>query len=504
MVTKAAWQRVAETSSPEVICAVSMTSAPISLHQEKAAHRAAGPTQTPGPFPGLGLAPGLCDGRGATWSAAGSPPLDRSPGALEQPVPHGPEQDLLLGRHAGPPEEEQDLKITDVIIGFQACCWGYLARRGDTQGWLSPEDPSSGKVASLSPGSSSKLRSGLVQGEVTPPSTMSSENLGHCSDPFEEVVECLWDILSREKLLLLLNEFLVRIKAEASLSREDTDEIHKYLNELKRVLVEEDQERLPKEQLDRRRILSKFPRVKRQLEEFIGKFHELADKVEKVHKGCTISNVMAHSTGAVSGILTIVGLALALMTMGSSVVLLATVTGLGAVGTVTSVSTSILEHMKRSSVETIASRMMSTLIKKWKVLLEILKSNPTTEKVTKAVQCIEMHIHDMQTGKAISDSAANILMGLMILSSPSIQKKEAVFKAPAFTITKGARAQIAGLAAAGVFLLVDVGFLVKESIHLHDGAKTEAAESLRQRAWELERKLEELTQIYESLQEDLS
>ena len=26
-------------------------------------------------------------------------------------------------------EEERDLKIMDVIIGFQACCWGYLARR---------------------------------------------------------------------------------------------------------------------------------------------------------------------------------------------------------------------------------------------------------------------------------------------------------------------------------------------------------------------------------------
>lgn len=26
-------------------------------------------------------------------------------------------------------EEEQDLKITDVIIGFQACCRSYLARR---------------------------------------------------------------------------------------------------------------------------------------------------------------------------------------------------------------------------------------------------------------------------------------------------------------------------------------------------------------------------------------
>ena len=102
------------------------------------------------------------------------------------------------------------------------------------------------------------------------------------------------------------------------------DELHKYLNELKRALVEEDQERLSKEQLDRRRFLNQFPRVKQQLEECISKFRELADKAEKVHKGCTISNVMAHSTGAVSGILTIVGLALALMTMGSSVVLLVT------------------------------------------------------------------------------------------------------------------------------------------------------------------------------------
>uniref|UniRef100_A0A4W2IFS1 Apolipoprotein L3-like n=1 Tax=Bos indicus x Bos taurus TaxID=30522 RepID=A0A4W2IFS1_BOBOX len=320
---------------------------------------------------------------------------------------------------------------------------------------------------------------------------------------FEDVVECLWDILSRETLLLLLNEFLERIKAEASLSREDVDELHNYLNELKRALVEEDKERLSKEQLDRRRFLNKFRRVKRQLEECISKFRELADKVEKVHKGCTISNVLVHSTGAVSGILTIVGLALAPVTMGASVVLLATGIGLGAAATVTSVSTSIIEHVNRSSAETEASRMMSSLIKKWKVLLEVLKSIPTTEKVTKAVQCIEMHIHAMETGQAIPGSAANANIGVSAgrISYPAIEQIETGFKATALTITKGAR--IGGLATAGVFLLVDVGFMVKESMHLHDGAKTEAAESLRRRAWELERKLEELTQIYESLQEDL-
>ncbi|KAI4586474.1 hypothetical protein MJG53_004261 [Ovis ammon polii x Ovis aries] len=38
-------------------------------------------------------------------------------------------------------EEEQDLKIMDVIISFQACCSSYLARKGDTQNRLSPEDP---------------------------------------------------------------------------------------------------------------------------------------------------------------------------------------------------------------------------------------------------------------------------------------------------------------------------------------------------------------------------
>ncbi|KAI4586472.1 hypothetical protein MJG53_004259 [Ovis ammon polii x Ovis aries] len=323
---------------------------------------------------------------------------------------------------------------------------------------------------------------------------MSSENIGHCSDieiVFEEVVECLWDVLSREKLLLLLNEFLERIEAEASLSREDSDELHKYLKELKRALGELGQERLPKEQLDRRRFLNKFPRVKQQLEEFIGKFHELADKVEKVHKGCTISNVMAHSTGAVSSILTIIGLALAPVTMGASVVLLGTGIGLGAAAAVTSVSTTIIEHVKRLSAETGASRMMSTVVKKWKVLLEVLRSNPhtvdTTGKVTEAEQCIEMHIHALETGSATPGSAAkaSVYMSLGRIAASTIQQI------------------MASLAKARMFLLVDVVCLVKELNHLHVRAMKVAAETLRQQAWQLERKLEDLTKIYEILQEDL-
>lgn len=39
-------------------------------------------------------------------------------------------------------------------------------------------------------------------------------------------------------------------------------------------------------------------------------------------------------------------------------------------------------------------------------------------------------------------------------------------------------------------------------MHLHDGAKAASAETLRQQARKLERKLEELTQIYRRLQEE--
>ena len=50
--------------------------------------------------------------------------------------------------------------------------------------------------------------------------------------------------------------------------------------------------------------------------------------------------------------------------------------------------------------------------------------------------------------------------------------------------------------------MIDVGFLVRESIHLHDGAKAESAEKVRRQAQELESILELLPEIHENLQEE--
>ena len=282
--------------------------------------------------------------------------------------------------------------------------------------------------------------------------------------------------------------------------------LHEYLNELERDLAGKEQEMLPEEQLDRKSFLKTFPRVTQPLAELKHKLLELADSVGKVHRDCTISNVVTRSTGALSGALTILGLALAPVTAGASVALSATGIGLGAAAAVTAVSTSIVEHVSRSSAENKASQLMSIGVKKWKVLLEVLKSNrqivPTTEKLAKAEKHLEINIHAMETGEANPDSevSANVYLSPGRIAAPAIQQVEAGFKGTALAVTKGAR--ITGAATAGLSLLVDVGFLLKESMHLHDGAKAASAETLRQHAREPERELEELTQIYRRLQEE--
>lgn len=111
-----------------------------------------------------------------------------------------------------------------------------------------------------------------------------------------------------------------------------------------------------------------------------------------------------------------------------------------------------------------------------------------------------MNIRAMETVKSNPGLAAdaNVFISSGIISVQSSQQEEVTFKGRALAMTKGAR--IVGAGTAGLSLLMEVAFLVKEAKHLREGAKTESAERLRQQARELEKKLEVLTGIYESLQ----
>ncbi|XP_054574615.1 apolipoprotein L2-like [Eptesicus fuscus] len=253
-------------------------------------------------------------------------------------------------------------------------------------------------------------------------------------------------------------------------------------------------------------FMKAFPQVKQDLEDRIRKLYALADAVDKVHKDCTISKVVASSTGVLSGILTIVGLSLAPVTAGASLVLSATGVGLGAAAAVTGVTAGIMEYSKDASAKAKASRLLSNGSDTEKVVVKVLRRS-TPKIASLAQRCIQSLLGIVKNARAFELATSNPLLAAKTsrflrtgaVSARSGKQLQKAFGGTALAMNKGAR--VFGAATAGVFLLMDVIQLVKESKHLHEGAKAESAEELRQQAQELERRLGELTRIHESLQE---
>ncbi|KAF5919816.1 hypothetical protein HPG69_009805 [Diceros bicornis minor] len=322
----------------------------------------------------------------------------------------------------------------------------------------------------------------------------------------QDAIEYFWNRVSDEELQVLLtdDEAWETFVVEADWSRGEADALRAVLKELNIDTAMEDKDVIQKDQLDIKEFLNEFPRVKWELEERIGKLHALANKVDKVHRDCTISNVVAASTGAVSGILTILGLALAPVTAGVSLALSATGIGLGVAADVTSVSTRIVERSSNLSAKAEASRLALIDIDKGEMVkktlchseLHIFALSKNFIQVVKNIK--KVHAIKLATAKPHLADDAKRLMTIGRISVHRGKQVRKAFGGTALAMTKGAR--IMGAATAGVFLLMDVVKLVKQSVHLHEGTKAESAEELRQQAQELERVLEELTQIYEMLQ----
>ncbi|XP_027259708.1 apolipoprotein L3 isoform X2 [Cricetulus griseus] len=323
--------------------------------------------------------------------------------------------------------------------------------------------------------------------------------------------------LSREEEITL-HETLREITADPDV--EDEDELQNDLQEkterdeeealseaLGDTIVDsdiDDEYHLQRELEAQKRFLDVYPQVKLELEQHIRKLHDLADKVDKVHRGCTITQVVASSTSAVSGILTILGIALAPVTAGVSLGLSATGLGLGAAAAVTSVSTSIVEKVSTVSVEAEASQLVPTNKDTANAIKEILEKNtPRLVSVSKNsfqnLEVIKKNIDAIKLAKA-NPRLANNAKRLMTTGTVSARKTRQVQKAfggTALAMTKGAR--IMGAATAGIFLVMDVVSLVEDSKHLHEGAKADYAAELRKQAQDLELKLQELIQIHDSL-----
>lgn len=306
----------------------------------------------------------------------------------------------------------------------------------------------------------------------------------------EEIVDYLTDTLSRVDLERLITEdgaWKAFVKT-AELSSKEEAALH---DALKKHLARNptDKNERAEEELKKKRFLKEFPQLKIKLEEHIQKLRFLADHLDKVHSGCTISNVVAESTSTVSGVLSILGLVLTPITGGTSLMLSAT--SLGLVAGMTSLTTTIVEESSRLSDESEASRLVGTSMNTFHELMKIMpkitvKLSNTGVDLVSACKSLKDLIRATRMSRA-----GYRPLGQFAESSSAEGSRE---------LGNALRASIKGISVTSLFLALDVYHLVTDSIDLYNGATTKSAAALRKLALMLERKLQEFEKIHKALQ----
>ncbi|XP_055993549.1 apolipoprotein L2-like [Sorex fumeus] len=218
-----------------------------------------------------------------------------------------------------------------------------------------------------------------------PHGTMDPDNDSEGGNLFEDAFQYILDTMSEEKLLSLIteDEVLENLEAEKDFSKDEglgspkTEMEEKEDTENKETMQEMDtmEGKSENQQVQEfmERFLKEFPEVKSKLEGQIAQLRALADKADKVHRDCTISNIVTNSANIVSGILTIIGMGLAPVTAGASLALSATGVGLGMASNVTGVCTAIAEHSIKSSIKTKANNLESVKINTGEIIKEVLQ-----------------------------------------------------------------------------------------------------------------------------------
>ncbi|XP_057648243.1 apolipoprotein L3-like [Chionomys nivalis] len=170
----------------------------------------------------------------------------------------------------------------------------------------------------------------------------------------DNITTVITNKVGRDDLKLLITEdgvWMVFVAA-AELSHEEEADLR---DALKKHLAQEpaDENDETEKRQQKENFLKEFPELKRKLEENIRNFRALADHRDKVHRGCTISNVVSDSISIAA---TIFGLYLAPLT--GLVSLMITAATLGAAAAATGVTTAIVEESLRGADESEARRLV--------------------------------------------------------------------------------------------------------------------------------------------------
>lgn len=238
-------------------------------------------------------------------------------------------------------------------------------------------------------------------------------------------------------------------------------------------------------------VLSRYPLQKYKLEKMIKELNTIADQLDATHKLFTKTSLVASSSGAVSAAMTILGVALAPVTGGGSLMLSAAGQGLGAAAAVTNIFINVLENRSNSAARDRAGRLVAIESKAIGGAAGVC-----VQKCVGAVESIRQ-LHAYRMAQANSGFLAKVRDFVTTGRVPFWRAREVqrAVEGPALTMTHGAR--MMGVAGAGFFLVQDVKSFLQNYKHLEEGARAETAEELRTLVQELEKELTWLTERYE-------
>ncbi|KAJ8268569.1 hypothetical protein COCON_G00137410 [Conger conger] len=231
----------------------------------------------------------------------------------------------------------------------------------------------------------------------------------------------------------------------------------------------------------------------------------IADGIDTFNKKTKIAAITGGSTSALGGVATITGLALAPVTMGTSLIVTAVGLAVATAGGLTSASASISNtvnnSLDRKKVEKIVEDYQAKMADISKCMKFIKQGIENLRKYDVVKMKNHAYNQDFPVLTNIYEDGAMASKALLI-NTGEIMRVVQIANVAGSTAARAV--QIASLATGvltGLFVGMDIYFVAKDSRELKKGAKTEFAAKIREVAEQLHEGLVELNTIREELQE---
>ncbi|XP_063074580.1 apolipoprotein L1 isoform X2 [Engraulis encrasicolus] len=228
----------------------------------------------------------------------------------------------------------------------------------------------------------------------------------------------------------------------------------------------------------------------------------IADGLDKFNKRTKIAQITGGSTSAIGGVATIAGLALAPVTMGTSLIVTAVGLGVATAGGLTSASAGISNQVNNSLDRKKVERIVEDYKEKMGDLNKCMKFIKQGIEHLRKFDLMKMKDQQSYNQEFPTLSSSFFEDGAMVGKALLINANE-IMRVVQIANVAGRAVQIASMATGiltGLFVGMDIYFVAKDSKELKKGAKSEFAGKIREIAEQLHGGLVELNTIREELQ----